>query len=193
MQKEKIALDHFFENLDLETAEQLFALLKECKGLIIFTGIGKSGLVAEKISLTMTSTGSRACYMSAASALHGDIGMVSRDDIFIMISKSGESDELLQMIPFLRNKGVKIVAIVNNHESRLAKACDLKVILPLEEELCPFNLAPTTSTVIQLIFGDVLAIALMMHKKFSLSEFAMNHPAGKIGRQLTMRVKDLML
>jgi len=131
--------------------------------------------------------------MSAASALHGDIGMVGRDDIFIMISKSGESDELLQMIPFLRNKGVKIVAIVNNHESRLAKACDVKVILPLEEELCPFNLAPTTSTVIQLIFGDVLAIALMMHKKFSLSEFAMNHPAGKIGRRLTTRVKDLML
>lgn len=193
LRKEKISLDHFFDNLDLETAEQLFELLKECKGLVIFTGIGKSGLVAEKIALTMTSTGSRALYLSASSALHGDIGMVSRDDIFIMISKSGESDELLQMIPFLRNKGVKLVAIVNNKDSRLAKACDLKVVLPLEEELCPYNLAPTTSTVIQLIFGDVLAIALMKHKKFSLSEFAMNHPAGKIGRQLTMRVKDLML
>lgn len=191
--KEKAALDHFFDNLDLKAAEQLFTLLKECKGLIIFTGMGKSGLVAEKIALTMTSTGSRAFYLSASNALHGDIGMVSRDDIFIMISKSGESDELLQMIPFLRNKGVRLVAIVNNKESRLAKACDLKVVLPLEEELCPFNLAPTTSTVTQLIFGDMLAIALMMHKQFSLSEFAMNHPAGKIGRQLTMRVKDLML
>lgn len=192
-EKEKTALNHFLDNLDLETAEQLFQLLKACKGLVILTGIGKSGLVAEKIALTMTSTGSRAFFLSPNTALHGDIGMVSGDDIFIMISKSGESDELLQMVPFLRNKKVTMVAIVNNAESRLAKACDLSVVLPLEEELCPYNMAPTTSTVIQMIFGDVLAIALMRYKNFSLSEFAMNHPAGKIGRRLTLRVRDLML
>lgn len=191
--KEREALNHFFDHLDLEATEQLFQLLKECKGLIILTGIGKSGLIAEKIALTMTSTGSRAFFLSPSTALHGDIGMVSRDDIFLMFSKSGESDELLQMVPFLRNKGVRLIAIVNNQESRLAKACDLKVVLPLEEELCPYNLAPTTSTVIQMIFGDVLAIALMKHKNFSLLEFAMNHPAGRIGRRLTLRVKDLML
>lgn len=192
-EKEKEALNHFFDHLNLETTEQLFQLLKDCKGLVILTGIGKSGLVAEKIALTMTSTGSRAFFLSPNTALHGDIGIVSRDDIFIMISKSGESDELLHMVPFLRNKGVKLIAIVNNPESRLGKACDLKVVLPLEEELCPFNLAPTTSTVIQMIFGDVLAIALMKHKNFSLMEFAMNHPSGRIGRRLTLRVKDLML
>lgn len=191
--KEKEALNHFFDNLDLDATERLFQLLKECTGLVILTGIGKSGLVAEKIALTMTSTGSRAFYLSASTALHGDIGIVSKGDIFLMISKSGESDELLQMIPYLRNKGVKLIAIVNNKDSRLGKACDLTVVLPLEEELCPFNLAPTTSTVIQLIFGDVLAIALMMHKNFSMLDFAMNHPAGKIGRRLTLRVKDLML
>lgn len=191
--KEREALNHFFDHLDIATTEQLFTYLKDCKGLIILTGIGKSGLVAEKIALTMTSTGSRAFFLSPSTALHGDIGIVSREDIFLMISKSGESDELLHMIPFLRNKGVKIVAIVNNEDSRLAKACDLKVVLPLEEELCPFNLAPTTSTVIQMIFGDVMAIALMMYKQFSLADFAMNHPAGKIGRRLTLRVKDLML
>ncbi len=192
-EKEKEALNHFLDNLDLEAAEKLFQLLKECKGLVLLTGIGKSGFVAEKIAFTMTSTGSRAFFLSPNTALHGDIGMVSNDDIFIMISKSGESDELLQMVPFLRNKKVTLVAIVNNGESRLAKACDLTVVLPMEEELCPFNLAPTTSTVIQMIFGDVLAIALMKHKNFSLSDFAMNHPAGKIGRRLTLRVKDLML
>lgn len=192
-QKEQNSLNHFFENLDLDAAYKLFDIIKSCKGLIILTGVGKSGMVAEKIALTLTSTGSRAFYLSPATALHGDIGMVSKDDVFIMLSKSGESDELLCMVPFLRNKGVTIAAIVNQADSRLAKAADLPVVLPMEQELCPFNLVPTTSSTIQLIFGDVMAIALMTHKNFSVMEFAMNHPAGKIGRRLTIRVKDLML
>lgn len=192
-EKEHAILNHFFEHLDFGAATQLFDLVKECKGIVIITGIGKSGLVAEKIALTLTSTGSRAFFISPTNALHGDIGIVSKDDIFIMISKSGESEELLQMIPFLRNKNVKIAAIVNNSRSRLAKAVDLCVALPMERELCPFDLVPTTSAVIHMIFGDVLAIALMAHKNFSLNEYAMNHPAGKIGRSLTLRVQDLML
>lgn len=193
LELERSSLNKFFDTLDIKAAEELLQILRDCKGLMIFTGVGKSGLVAEKIALTMTSTGTRAFYLSSANALHGDIGIVSQLDVFIMLSKSGESDELLQMIPFLRNKGVKIVAIVNKPNSRLSKACDVTMVLPLEKELCPFDLAPTTSTATQLIFGDVLAIALMSLKNFSLSEYAMNHPAGRIGRSLTLKVKDLML
>lgn len=191
--KEKESLNHFFDNLDVDSTERLFDILKDCKGLIILTGVGKSGLVAEKISLTLTSTGTRAFFLSPATALHGDIGMVSKDDVFIMFSKSGESEELLCMVPYLRNKGVTIIAVVSQTNSRLSKAADLTIMLPMENELCPFNLVPTTSSTIQLIFGDVLSIALMTHKNFSVMEFAMNHPAGKIGRRLTIKVKDLML
>lgn len=191
--EEKRIVNHFFEHVDIQAVEKLLEWLKECKGVIILTGIGKSSLVAEKIALTMTSTGSRAFYLSSGNALHGDIGIVTEQDVFIMISKSGESEELLQMIPALRNKGVKIAAICHKKNSRLAKSCDLALILPLEKELCPHDLAPTTSTVTQMILGDVLAIALMQHKNFSLAEFALNHPAGKIGRRLTLKVKDLML
>lgn len=193
LENEREILNHFFDHIDLSTAERLFEILKECKGLIIVTGVGKSGLIAEKIAQTMTSTGSRAFFLSPTNAMHGDIGIVSKDDVFLMISKSGESEELLQMVPFLRNRGVMPIAIVNNANSRLAKACEFSVILPMEKELCPFDLVPTTSAVTQLIFGDVLAVALMSHKNFSLVEYAMNHPAGKIGRRLTLRVRDLML
>ncbi len=192
-EKERELLNHFFDHLDLASCEQLFELIKKCNGVVIITGIGKSSLVAEKIALTMTSTGSRAFFLSPTNALHGDIGIVTKNDIFLMISKSGESEELLQMVPYLRNKGVKLVAIVNNRESRLAKAADLCVALPMERELCPFDMVPTTSSVTQMIFGDVLAVALMTDKKFSLLDYAMNHPAGKIGRSLILRVKDLML
>lgn len=192
-EKEQEILNHFFNHIDLQSANQLLETLKKCKGLIIVTGVGKSGLVAEKIAQTMTSTGSRAFFLSPTNAMHGDIGIVSKDDVFLMISKSGESEELLQMVPFLRNRGVKPIAIVNNGNSRLAKACEGCLVLPMEKELCPFDLVPTTSSVIQMIFGDVLAIALMRHKNFSLLDYAMNHPAGKIGRRLTLRVSDLML
>lgn len=193
LEKEREILFRFFEQIDLSAADRLFQILKECKGLIFISGVGKSGLIAEKIAVTMTSTGSRAFFLSPTNAMHGDIGIVSKDDVFLMISKSGESEELLQMVPFLRNRGVTPIAIVNNSHSRLAKACEFSVVLPMEKELCPFDLVPTTSAVIQLIFGDVLAVALMMHKDFSLVDYAMNHPAGKIGRRLTLRVKDLML
>lgn len=191
--QEKEALLHFFDTLDLAAVEQLFNLLKDCQGLIVVSGVGKSGLVAEKIALTMTSTGTRAFYLAPSNAMHGDIGIVTSKDVFIMISKSGESEELLQMIPTLRNKGVKLIAVSSNPSSRLVKACEHSLCLPLEKELCPYDLAPTTSTVIQMIFGDVLAIALMLSKQFSLADFAANHPAGRIGRRLTMKVQDLML
>ncbi len=186
-------LNHFFKHLDLQAAENFLQALLKCRGTIVLTGVGKSGLIAKKIAVTMTSTGSRALYISPTNALHGDLGILSKDDLFIMLSKSGESDELLHLVPFLRNKGVSLLGIISNPSSRLAKACDLSMILPLEKELCPYNMAPTTSTSIQMIFGDVMAVALMKHQKFTLDAYALNHPAGSIGRKAKYKVKDLML
>ncbi len=191
--EEKKSLDHFFDLIDLDEAEKLVSLLLECKGVVVFTGVGKSGFVAKKIAVTMASTGSKALYLSPTNALHGDIGMVHKGDIFVVLSKSGESDELLGLIPAIRNKGVKLIAIVSNAESRLAKAADLVMLLPLRKELCPFDLVPTTSTTIQMIFGDLLAISIMSRKEFSLDQYALNHPAGRIGKRITMRVRDIML
>ncbi len=119
--------------------------------------------------------------------------MVNSDDIFVALSKSGESDELLTLIPAVRNKRAKVVAVVSSTTSRLAKAADDVIHLPLKRELCPFNLVPTISTTIQMVFGDLLAIAIMSKRNFSLDQYALNHPAGKIGKSITMRVKDLML
>lgn len=192
-QTEQNHLNHFFNTIDLEQVEKFFKVLSECTGLIFFSGIGKSGLIAKKIAVTMTSTGTRALYLSPVDALHGDIGLVSSQDIFIFLSKSGESDELLSLVPYLRNKGATLMAIVSNPYSRLGKLCSHEVILPVENELCPFNLAPTTSTTVQLIFGDILAVALMEHKNFTLDQYSSNHPAGRIGKRILLKVKDLMI
>ncbi len=193
VEKEKEYLNDFFQNINLESLQNFANFLSDCKGTVVFSGVGKSGLVAEKIAMTMTSTGSRAFFLSPINALHGDIGILSKDDIVVMVSKSGESDELLHLIPFMRNKGVKIGVIVTNPKSRLAKAVDTVLLLPNEKELCPFDMAPTTSTVIQMIIGDILAIALMQMKNFSLEEYAKNHPSGRIGRRIVTRVQDLMI
>lgn len=191
--QEKISLDYFFNHINLDEAEKLVSDVLSCKGVVVFTGVGKSGLVAKKIAVTMASTGSKAIYLSPTNALHGDMGMVNQDDIFVILSKSGESDELLTLIPAVRNKGAKIVAIISNENSRLAKAADTVILLPLKKELCPFNLVPTTSTTIQMIFGDLIAISIMSKKNFSLDQYALNHPAGRIGKRITLRVKDIML
>lgn len=193
LETERKILNSFFDHVDVSSVEKLLQILKDCSGLILTSGVGKSGLVAEQIAVTLTSTGTRAFFLSPINALHGDIGIVSKGDVFLLMSKSGESEELLQMVPFIRNRGAKPIAIVNNDNSRLAKACEMTIVLPLDRELCPNNIVPTTSAVTHMIFGSALAIGLMKLKNFSLIEYAMNHPAGKIGRRLTVRVEDLML
>ncbi|MGA8165413.1 MAG: KpsF/GutQ family sugar-phosphate isomerase [Waddliaceae bacterium] len=190
---ERTYLDHFFDHLDLTSVDQVLEVLYNCQGMIILSGIGKSGLVAEKIAGTLTSTGTRAFFLSPANALHGDIGIIEKKDILLFLSKSGESDELLHLVPIVRNKGAETVAIVSNPSSRLAKAVDLALCLPQERELCPFDTAPTTSTTMQSIVGDVLAISLMRMKNFSRDEYAKIHPAGQIGKRMTIKVRDLML
>jgi len=189
----QLNLNHFFDQIDCEKAEQIFHLFLNCKGKLIFTGVGKSGIIAEKLSTTMISTGTTSLYLPPMNALHGDIGIVDEKDLLICISKSGESDELLNLIPFVKKRGAKAIAWVSNPECRLIKSCDVGINLPFIKELCPFDLAPTTSTAVQLIFGDVLTMALMKAKRFSIDEYALNHPAGNIGKKITVRVHDLML
>lgn len=186
-------INYFFEHIDVSEFEDVFNTIKNCQGMIVLTGVGKSGLVAKKIAATMTSTNTRAIYLSPVNAMHGDLGVVTERDVFIFLSKSGESDELLTLIPSLKNKGVKMIAVVSNKNSRLAKACNKTLHLPLEKELCPFNMAPTTSTTIQMIFGDVISVALMQLNRFSLDDYALNHPAGSIGKRITVKVRDLMI
>lgn len=193
LEKERKILNYFFDSVELDQANQLLDLLINCKGLVCLTGVGKSGIIANKVAMTMISTGTRAYYLSSTDARHGDLGILSDQDIVLMFSKSGESDELLSLVPSVRNKGVTLVSITSIKNSRLERACDLSIFLPVEKELCPFDLAPTTSTAIQLIFGDVLTIALMKKRNFSLDQYALNHPAGRIGKRITMRVCDLMV
>ncbi len=193
LKKARTHLDAFFDQIDVKSLTEIFEIFLACKGVLFFTGVGKSGLVAQKIAATMTSTGTKALALSPTDALHGDIGIVSKEDVFVILSKSGETEELLQILPFVRNKGAKLVAVVSQGGSSLAKGCDISIILPFEKELCPFDLAPTTSTTTQLIFGDILAIALMRAKEFSLNEYASNHPGGQIGRRSTIKVSDLMV
>lgn len=190
---QKQYINYFFDALDIDLAEQLLQKFLECTGVIFFSGIGKSGIIAQKIAATLSSTGTKAVYLSPTDALHGDLGIVTKNDIFVMLSKSGETDELVQLVPYVKNKGAFLVALVSNEKSRIAKAADFVINLPLERELCPFDLAPTTSTAVQLIFGDVLAVGLMRSRNFSRDEYALNHPAGRIGKRICVFVKDIML
>lgn len=191
--KQRRSLEYFFERLDSAQCNHFTQAVLACKGVLFFTGIGKSGFIAQKIAATMMSTGTKALFLPPIDALHGDLGMVSKDDGVLIFSKSGETDELLHLLPPLRNKGASLFALTSNPESRLAKGVDFLVTLPCEQELCPFNLAPTLSTTVQLLFGDALTIALMQSKGFRLVDYADNHPGGHIGRRITVKVKDLML
>lgn len=192
-QQQQFLIDHFFDNIDLQKTQQILEKFLNCKGTLIFTGVGKSGIIASKLAATMLSTGTKAFYISSADALHGDLGVVGKDDIFVCLSKSGETKELLDLVPYVRKKGAFLVGLLSNPSSRLASLCDISINLPLKKELCPFNLAPTTSTALQLIFGDILAVALMQKKAFSLNDYALNHPSGSIGRKIILKVEDLMV
>jgi len=192
VEQQRQFVNSFFDQIDLEQIEQVVHACLKCQGLIVLTGVGKSGIIAEKIAMTLTSSGTRAIYLPAANFLHGDIGAVTKDDLILMLSKSGETRELLELIPHIRRKGSKIITVISDQDSRLAKKGDLTIYLPVEKELCSYDLAPTTSTSVQLLFGDLLAMALMREKGFTLEQFAENHPAGAIGKKITLFASDLM-
>lgn len=191
--EEEKQLNYFFSHLDVEKAEKMVNLFLSCKGKIVFTGVGKSGIIAEKIAKMMVSTGTKAVTLAVEDALHGDIGILEKEDLFVVMSKSGHTEELKSLLSIAKNRVAKVVGWFCNKEAKLKSFCDEVMILPIERELCPFDLAPTISTQVQLIFGDLLAMALMKKKSFSLNDYALNHPGGAIGRSTTLRVSDIML
>ncbi|MBI5597112.1 MAG: KpsF/GutQ family sugar-phosphate isomerase [Elusimicrobia bacterium] len=166
--------------------------LAACRGKVVLTGVGKSGLVAQKIAATFSSTGTPSVFLDAAEALHGGLGMVQRSDLVLAVGKSGESDELNALLPALRQRGVPVIALTANPRSTLARAAELVLETPVGQEACPLDLAPTTSTTVAMALGDALAVALMRRRGFDSRQFASNHPAGRLGRRLNLRVCDVM-
>ncbi|KAK8669134.1 hypothetical protein V6N13_106572 [Hibiscus sabdariffa] len=185
-------LNHFFQNLDLSQALSFTQTLLNCQGSIFFSGVGKSGFVAKKISQTLVSLGIRSSFLSPLDALHGDIGALSSADVLVLFSKSGSTEELLRLIPCVRAKDAYLISVTSVSNNALSNACDMNVHLPLERELCPFDLAPVTSTAIQMVFGDTVAVALMEARNLTKEQYAANHPAGRIGKSLIFKVKDVM-
>lgn len=179
-----------FINDDFEKAVRVIA---ECKGRIVISGMGKSAVIAQKIVATLNSTGTPSVFMHAADAIHGDLGMVLQDDVVIILSKSGESQEIKVLVPLIKNFGNKLIAIVGNLESFLAKQSDIILNSTVSQEACPNNLAPTSSTTAQLVIGDALAICLMELRGFQSDDFAKFHPGGTLGKKLYLRVADLYI
>ena len=184
------------KKLDAKAFEQACRLVLNSSGRVIVTGVGKSGHIANKIASTLASTGTPAFFLHPAEAAHGDVGMVQREDVIIVLSKSGASDELLALVPSLRRVGVPIVAMTCAPESKLAiearESGGAVLLIHIDEEACPHDLAPTASTTAMLVLGDALAVALLEAREFSSADFARLHPAGALGRKLTFSVHDLM-
>jgi arabinose-5-phosphate isomerase len=177
-------LDHSFQ--------RAVELILDCRGRVTVSGIGKSGHIARKIASTMSSTGTPAYFVHPTEASHGDLGMITRDDVFIALSNSGESVELLAIVPLIKRQGAKLIALTGQPDSSLALEADAHLYAGAEKEACPLNLAPTASTTAALALGDALALALMQAKGFSRDEFARSHPGGTLGRKLLTHVRDVM-
>lgn len=177
-----------FINDDFEKAVSAIAL---CRGRVVISGIGKSAVIAQKIVATLNSTGTPSIFMHAGDAIHGDLGIVQQEDVVIVISKSGESPEIKVLVPLIRNFGNVLIGMVGNINAYLAKQSDIVLNTTVEQEACPNNLAPTTSTTAQLVMGDTLAVCLMEKKGFKIDDFAKFHPGGTLGKKLYLRVADL--
>lgn len=178
--------------LQPEEVERAVELLAGVRGKVVLVGVGKSGNIAQKIAATMTSTGTVAVFLHPSDASHGGLGLISPDDATVVISNSGETAEIVEMLPHLEHRGVPLVAIVGNLNSTLARRADALLDASVTQEACPLGLAPTTSTTVALAIGDALAMTLMQVKGFRAEDFALNHPAGRLGKRLTLRVCDLM-
>ena len=171
---------------------ELMAETLDAGGLVVVSGVGKSLHVAEKMSAVFASTGTRSIVLNPVQAMHGDLGMTARRDMLIALSFSGESDELVKLVPAIRRHGLKIVAITGNPDSALAKMSDVTLPVPCGAEACPFGMAPTNSATSTMVMGDALAMAMVEVRRFTVEEYAGNHPAGAIGRALTLKVSDVM-
>jgi arabinose-5-phosphate isomerase len=184
------AISQLAHRLD-EKFEAAIDCLAACRGRIVVTGIGKTAIIAQKIVATLNSTGSPALFLHAADAIHGDLGMIQQEDVVILISKSGETAEIKVLIPLIKNFGNCLMAITGNVHSYLARKSDFVFNTTVDQEACPNNLAPTTSTTAQLVMGDVIAVCLMEKRGFDMHDFAKLHPGGALGKKLYLRVSDL--
>ena len=186
------AIERTAQILDKDSVERAVEILACCESKVIITGVGKSGVIAQKIAQTLVSTGTVAVFVHPSDALHGGLGVVTKNDVVIALSNSGETDELLLILPAIKMRGVKIIAIVGNLNSTLARNSDVALDASVDKEACPLNLAPTTSTTVALAIGDALAMTLMEVKNLTEEDFAANHPAGRLGKRLTLKVSSLM-
>lgn len=186
------SIERAARNLEPAIVERTIEILQKCEGKVIVTGVGKSGVIAQKIAQTMTSTGTVAIFVHPSDALHGSLGIITRGDVLIALSNSGETDEILVLLPTLKKREICIISIVGNMDSTLARNSDVVLDASVDREACPLNLAPTTSTTVALSIGDALAMTLMEAKNLTAEDFAANHPAGRLGKRLTLTVENLM-
>ena len=189
---EAAAIEQSAQRLKKSVVEQTMAMLENCQGKIVVLGIGKSGVIAQKIAQTLTSTGTVAIFVHPSDALHGGLGIITSGDVVIALSNSGETDELLLLLPALKSREIRLISIVGNPDSTLARRSDIVLDASVDQEACPLNLAPTCSTTVALAIGDALAMTLMEAKNLTAEDFAANHPAGRLGKRLTLKVADLM-
>jgi len=174
-----------------DSFDRAVEMLQNCKGRVVLSGIGKSSIIAQKIAATFNSTGTPSIFMHAADALHGDLGIVQENDVVIILSKSGNSPEVKALIPLIKNFGNSLIAVCGNNQSQLAQQADIFLDTTVEQEACPNNLAPTSSTTAQMVMGDALAVTLMELKGFKEGDFAKFHPGGTLGKKLYLRVADI--
>ena len=190
----KLEADELIRHIDLidNEIEKAVKLILECKGKLVVTGVGKSGHIGAKIAATMASTGTPSFFVHPTEALHGDLGMISKNDLVLAISYSGESEELIRILPHLKRFGVKIIAMAKSPNSSLAKMADVFISLDIVREACPLGAAPTVSTTLTLALGDALAVCLMHERNFKKEDFANFHPGGSLGKKLFLKVSDVM-
>lgn len=186
------AINTLLNNIDDEFAKAV-QLILDCKGRVVLTGMGKSGLIARKIVATMNSTGTAAFYLHPTDALHGDLGMVRKGDVVLLISKSGETEEILFLLPMLKRLEVKLIAMSGMKDSKLVSECDIFLNMGDSEEACPYDLAPTSSTTAALVLGDAISIVLLRKRGFTAQDFASIHPGGSLGKRLSLKIKEIML
>jgi arabinose-5-phosphate isomerase len=189
---ESKAIERAADRLDRASVERAIDLITSCPDKVVVTGVGKSGVIAQKIAQTLTSTGTVAIFVHPSDAMHGGLGVITSRDVVIALSNSGETDEIVALLPALEQKGVSLVSIVGNTNSTLARKADVVLDASVDKEACPLNLAPTTSTTVALAIGDAIAMTLMEARGLTAEDFAINHPAGRLGKRLTMKVADLM-
>jgi len=186
------AVLNLIDSLDNEFVKAV-EIIFNSKGRVVLTGLGKSGLIARKIVATLNSTGTPAIYLHPTDALHGDLGMVRKEDVIIAISKSGASEEILNLIPMFKRIGVKIIAMTANKNSKLAQQSDVFLSIAVKEEACPYDLAPTASTTATLALGDAISVTLLHLKNFTEEDFAFLHPGGSLGKRLSLKIKEIMI